>query len=302
MILGQKNYSVIIPHFSKGGTELLDRAIASVPVREDVEIIVVDNSPIPIKQDLYANIPNVAIYYSDKSKGAGCARNLGLKTAQGKWLLFMDADDYFTPDAFNSFDQFLITNNDIVFFKPTSVVSGTNELANRHLVFCDEIDDYLKTGNEYDLRFREFEVPWAKMFRRAFVLENNINFDEVPASNDVMFSLKTGIAAKNITASKETVYCVTVTKGSITNVKSLRNLRSDFEVRIRKNALLRSNGLKGECSLLNPILKSRRYGFRVMLSFIYKAIITGNIFVGYNRWLKTIFHLKKKKAEYIVEE
>lgn len=302
MLSDIKNYSVIIPHFTKNGTELLNRAIASVPIREDIEIIVVDNSPAPIKQDLYANISNVSIYYSDNSKGAGCARNVGLSNAHGKWLLFMDADDYFTPNAFNSFDKFLNSNNDIVYFKPTSVFSGTNELANRHFVFCNEIDDYFKTGNEYDLRYREFEVPWAKMFRRAFVLENSIYFDEVPASNDVMFSLKTGIAAKNISASKETVYCVTVTKGSITNVKSLRNLKSDFEVRIRKNALLRSNGLKGECSLLNPILKSRRYGFRVMLSFIYKAIITGNIFVGYNRWLKTIFHLKKKKAEYIVEE
>lgn len=302
MSLGLKNYSVIIPHFTKGGTELLDRAIFSVPKREDVEIIVVDNSSTPIDSGLYKSEPMVSIYFSDNSRGAGGARNVGLSKAQGRWLLFMDADDYFTPTAFESLDRFVESNNDIVFFKPTSVFSETNELAGRHLVFCEEIDEYLKTGNEYDLRYREFDVPWAKMIKRTFVEENNIQFDEVPASNDVMFSLKTGIAAKKISASGDTVYCVTVTKGSITNVKSLRNLKSDFDVRIRKNALLVSHGLKRECSLLNPIVKSRRYGIKVMTSFIIKAIRTGNLFVGYNRWISSLLHLSNKKSEYIVEE
>lgn len=296
------NYSVIIPHFTKGGTALLDRAIASIPVREDIEIIVVDNSFTPIDRFLYESLPSVNIYYSDNSRGAGGARNVGISKAQGSWLLFMDADDYFTPTAFESFDRFAESGNDIVFFKPTSVFSDTKELADRHVVFCEEVDDFLKTGNEYDLRYREFDVPWAKMFRRAFVVENKIQFDEVPASNDVMFSLKTGIAAKRISASNDTVYCVTVTKGSITNVISLRNLKSDFDVRIRKNALLVENGLKRECSLLNPIVKSRRYGFKVMASFIIEAIKTGNLLVGYDRWLNSFLHLNNKKEEYIVEE
>ncbi len=302
MLSGIKKYSIIIPHFTKKGTILLDRAIASIPKQEDIEIIVVDNSFTPINSDLYKSIPSVKIYYSDNSRGAGGARNVGLSVAQGKWLLFMDADDYFTPNAFESFDRYFSSDNDIVFFKPTSLYPETGELADRHYVFCDEIDQYLITGNEYDLRYREFDVPWAKMFRRKFVIDNNILFDEVPASNDVMFSLKTGIAAKKIAASKDTVYCVTVTKGSITNVKSLRNLESDFNVRIRKNALLVSRGLKRECSLLNPIIKSRHYGIKTMFKFLFKAIRSGNLLVGYNRWFKTLFHLKKSKVGYIVEE
>ena len=284
------------------GTELLERAISSIPEREDIEIIVVDNSINPIRQDLFHDNPAASIYYSDNARGAGGARNEGINKARGKWLLFMDADDFFTPNAFRAFDQYIYTNNDIIFFKPTSIFSGTNELADRHLVFCDEIDVYLKTGDEYGLRYQEFDVPWAKMIRREFVLENSIEFDEVPASNDVIFSLKTGLAAKRIAASNETVYCVTVTKGSITNVKSLKNLESDFDVRIRKNELLAMHGLKRECSLLNPIFKSRKYGIKTMMSFFIRAIKTGNLLVGYDRWLKTIIHLKNNKSEYIVEE
>lgn len=296
------NYSIIIPHFSKGGTELLDRAISSIPIRSDIEIIVVDNSITPINDDLYIGNPSVKIIYSDNNRGAGGARNEGMSIAEGRWLLFMDADDYFTPNAFDTFDKYLNTDYDIIFFKPTSLYPDTGVLADRHLVFCQEIDDYIKTGNDYDLRYREFEVPWAKMFRSKFVKEESILFDEVPASNDVMFSLKTGIAANKIVASPDIVYCVTVTKGSITNVKSLRNLESDFNVRIRKNAYLKSHGLKKECSLLNPILKSRKYGIKVMISFFYKALVTGNLLVGYNRWFKTIFNRKDNKKNYIVEE
>lgn len=296
------NYSIIIPHFSKGGTELLDRAISSIPIRSDIEIIVVDNSITPINDDLYIGNPSVKIIYSDNNRGAGGARNEGMSIAEGRWLLFMDADDYFTPNAFDTFDKYSNTDYDIIFFKPTSLYPDTGELADRHLVFCQEIDDYIKTGNDYDLRYREFEVPWAKMFRYRFVKEENICFEEVPASNDVIFSLKTGIAAKKIAVSSDIVYCATVTKGSITNVMSLRNLESVFNVRIRKNALLKAHGLKRESSLLYLILKSRKYGIKVMLSFFYKALITGNLFVGYNRWFKTLFNLKNNKKNYIVEE
>ena len=46
-------FSVIIPHFTKSSTALLERAVASVPEREDVEVLVVDNSPNQIDRHLF---------------------------------------------------------------------------------------------------------------------------------------------------------------------------------------------------------------------------------------------------------
>lgn len=294
------NYSIIIPHFTREGTEMLSRAVSSIPIREDIEVVIVDNSLNPISPSLFDDNKMVTILYSDNKRGAGGARNDGLKRASGEWLLFMDADDFFTENAFNSFDSFIDTDNDIIFFKPTSCYSDTLELADRHYVFCKEIDEYFITGDEFDLRCNEFDVPWAKMFRADFIRENKIDFEEVPASNDVMFSLKTGLNAKKITASEDVVYCVTVTKGSITNVVSLRNLESIFNVKIRKNALLVKNGHKRLCSVANTIRKSAKYGLGIFFRFLWTALITGNLFVGYRRWFKTILSYKKRNKEYLI--
>ena len=296
------NYSIIIPHFTRKGTEMLSRALSSIPMREDIEVIVVDNSVNPIPLNLFEGNKMVTIYYSDNQRGAGGARNEGLKNACGKWLLFMDADDFFTEKAFSSFDSFIDSEYDIVFFKPTSCYSDTQGLADRHYVFCNEIDHYFQTNDEFGLRCNEFDVPWAKMFKSDFVKEYNFEFDEVPASNDVMFSLMTGLKAKKIAASHDIVYCVTVTKGSITNVVSLRNLESIFNVKIRKNQMLVDNGYKRLCSVANTIRKSAKYGTRVFFRFFWRAFITGNLLVGYNRWMKTIFSYKRKKQEYLVHD
>lgn len=279
---------------------MLCRAVASIPMRSDIEVIVVDNSLNPIPSDLFADNRIVSVYYSDNKRGAGGARNEGLIKSVGKWLLFMDADDFFTEKAFDSFDTFLDSKNDIIFFKPTSCFSDTFEVADRHSVMCKEIDEYFVTGDEFDLRCNEFDVPWAKMFRSAFVKDNNFTFEEVPASNDVMFSLRTGLNAKKIEASSDIVYCVTVTKGSITNVISLGNLESIFNVKIRKNALLVESGHKRLCSVANTIRRSTKYGFSTFMRFLWKALITGNLFVGYNRWLKTLLSYQKKRKEYLV--
>lgn len=279
---------------------MLSRAVTSIPVRDDIEVIVVDNSLKPIPSNLFEENKMVSILYSDNSRGAGGARNEGLKIACGKWLLFMDADDFFTENAFNSFDSFVESEYDIIFFKPTSCDTNTYELSDRHHTFCNEIEAYINTREEYGLRYsREFEVPWAKLFKKSLIDENRIFFDEVPASNDVMFSLKTGLAANKITASSDVVYCVTMTPGSITNVISLRNLESVFEVRIRKNELMNSHGLNKECSVLSLIIKSTRYGFNTFLKFFFRAIETGNLFVGYKRWLRTLLNYKRKDSKYI---
>lgn len=289
------NYSVIIPFFTKKGTEMLCRAISSVPIRDDIEVIVVDNSLKPIPSDLFEKNKMVSIYYSDNKRGAGGARNVGLTKAKGKWLLFMDADDFFTAKAFESFDRYKESEYDIIFFRPTSCDSDTYKPSDRHYAVCAEIDNYLKTGDEYGLKCRDFDVPWAKMIRREMVETNKICFEEVPRGNDVMFSLKTGLAAKKITASTDIVYCVTKSRESITYTVSLRNLESVFEGKIRKNQLLKENGLPRACSVANTICKSASYGIKPFLAFFWRAISTGNLLVGYNRWFETALRICKNR-------
>ena len=129
------SFSIIIPHYTKTDTTLLERCVRSTPERDDIEVLVIDNSPKEIDADLFNFRNNVKILYSEKGKGAGCARNKGLERASGKWIIFMDADDYLTENAFSHFDTHVDDSVDIIYFKTTSVDNLTGIEAKRHLKY-----------------------------------------------------------------------------------------------------------------------------------------------------------------------
>ena len=96
------NLTIIIPH--KNSTKTLIRLLDTIPSKKDVEIIVVDNgsnseSIETLKRKIYHE--NIKVFYKDSDGWAGKARNVGLEQALGKWILFADADDYFTEDMYS---------------------------------------------------------------------------------------------------------------------------------------------------------------------------------------------------------
>lgn len=280
-------FSVIVPHYTIGDTDLLERAIKSIPDDDYIQILVIDNSPVCINDRLFDHRKNVRILYSDKKGGAGLARNVGLKHAEGRWLLFLDADDFFTENAFDILRKFMYSSYDIIFFNMTSCYSDTLEIATRHGTYSKIIDNYLLDKDEYGLRC-SYPSPCAKMIRSEFVREKNILFDEVPASNDVMFSLKIGLAANSIYADSHVIYNATIRKGSLTNVISLRNIESRFSVIMRKNKMLREHGFKKDSSVMFYVVCSMKYGFIPFLRLFTRALISGDLFIGYDRWMKTL--------------
>lgn len=297
-------YTVIIPHYTKSGdVRLLDRAVDSIPARSDIQILVIDNSPIRIEQNLFKGRGNIKILYSDNARGAGGARNEGIRYSQGKWLLFLDADDFFEGNAFVAFDKYVDTVFDIIFFKMTSCYSDTYEKANRGDVYTEMVERYLKTKDEYELRC-QFSSPCAKMIKSSFVKENEIFYDEVKAANDVMFALRIGLKARKITADSIAVYCATVEHGSLRNTISLENIEARFNVSIRKNRLLKESGMPKSASVMFYIISSLRFGIGPFFRLFFSALRSGDLFVGARNWFQTFWNRllfqKKKYKRYLV--
>ncbi|MBQ2541165.1 MAG: glycosyltransferase family 2 protein [Paludibacteraceae bacterium] len=280
-------YTVIVPHYES--LDVLPRAIESVPERDDVEVLVVDNSPKPIDTTLFRTRKNVRILYSPCGKGAGAARNVGLEHAQGKWLMMLDADDFFVPNAFETIDRYADEEADIVFFHATSCDSDTFVPSQRMDETNRLIDRYLQTGDESALRYG-WSSPCAKMIRRDFIKEHGIRFEETHAANDVIFSLQTGHYAKHIAASADTVYCATVRQGSLTTTPSLENIRERIDVFCRFNKMASAFGAKEHRkSIMFYILEIKRhYGILTALKVLFHTIRIGNNpFIGCSRWLTT---------------
>ena len=102
------NFSIIIPH--KNTPDLLKRCVSSIPRREDVQIIIVDDNSdekiVDFEHFPFLGTPNATVVFDKSSKGAGHARNIGLEKAEGKWYLFADSDDFFFY-FFQSFNNFI---------------------------------------------------------------------------------------------------------------------------------------------------------------------------------------------------
>lgn len=234
-------FSIIIPHYDI--PDLLMRCLDSIPVREDIQVIVVDdNSP---DADTYLerypalSRPYLEFIRTTKGGGAGYARNVGLDHSTGKWLLFADADDLFVDDMYDIIRAYADSLADIVFFKEKNVLSDDINQAVQRLAYLNRyIDSYLDTGEDKFLRLRSPQT-WAKMTRRAFVESHQFRFDEVKYSNDYYFCVRAGYYAGEIAASNQILYIYTTREGSLTcgYCKKPDELRTRADVAFRVEKL-----------------------------------------------------------------
>ena len=210
-------FSIIIPH--KDIPDLLMRCLRSIPVSEDIQVIVVDDNSADADTYLerYPELsrPYLEFVRTTKGGGAGYARNVGLEHAKGKWILFADADDFFVDDMSEIIYSLVDSEADVIYFKNKAVLSDNISIrANRSSYLNVRIDQYLADGDEWPVRFKTY-VPWCKLIKRNLIVKNDIRFDELMYSNDVYFSLLTGYYSKIIEVVTRVLYVVTARSNSL---------------------------------------------------------------------------------------
>ena len=230
-------FSIIIAHYDI--PDLLMRCLKSIPVSEDIQVIVVDdNSP---NADTYLerypelSRPYLEFIRAPKNGGAGYARNIGLDHAKGKWLLFADADDFYVDNMYEIINTHVESDADVIYFQKRAVHSENLNCKSSRSGYIDEIMDiYIKTGDELPVRTRH-HVPWGKMIRKSLIENHHIRFEEIKYSNDILFSVHVGCLAKKIEAIDTVLYVVTSHEGSAT----YEFCKKPDELRIRAGAAFR---------------------------------------------------------------
>lgn len=213
-----KTYSFIIPHHNT--PDLLSRLLDSIPQREDIQIIVVDDNS---DEDKKPNIlrTDVQLFYIDAEHtlGAGHARNVGLNHAIGKWLLFADADDYYIKDFIKILDAKLQDNLDILYF---DYVTNSVDNITKQSKYSHTIQAFLKNKNsKYWSNHLKFEMstPWNKVFRSDYIKTLQFTFEEIPIGNDIHFVHHAGMQTNRIDAIPDALYCYIMIEGGITKKK-----------------------------------------------------------------------------------
>ena len=210
-------FSIIIPH--KEIPDLLMRCLRSIPVSEDIQVIVVDDNSAGADTylDKYPELsrPYLEFVRTTKGGGAGYARNIGLDRAKGKWILFADADDFFVEDLNDIIYSFVDSEADVIYFKHKAVLSDDISIKSDRSSFINQtINQYLADGDEWSIRCK-LPAPWGKMIKDSLIVKHNIRFDEVMYANDVHFSLLVGYYAENIVVADRVIYILTCRSNSL---------------------------------------------------------------------------------------
>ncbi|MXP05475.1 MULTISPECIES: glycosyltransferase family 2 protein [unclassified Apibacter] len=274
-------YSIIIPH--KNTPKLLQRCLNSIPYRDDIQIIIIDDdsdsSYVDFKNFPGYNRKNVEIYFTKEGKGVGYARNIGLQKAKGKWLLFADSDDFFNPNFLYELDKYKDSNEEIIYYLATSVESNSLQKSIRHLYLLKTRKKYYKKLRYNKIKakdqliYKNWEV-WAKMFNRNFIEKNNLIFDEERIGEEALFVIKAGELSKNYFVDDFPLYCITYRKDSLCfSLDNEDEFDERFMAKIRINTYLKKvKKEKFTIDLDKDLLESYNYGGAAKMKEIMKII------------------------------
>jgi glycosyltransferase involved in cell wall biosynthesis len=299
-----KDFSVIIPVW-RGAIKFLPKLFDSIPDKEGIEIIVVDNSKEPVAREEIDSSRQFILKHIDPNRHAGGSRNEGIKISKGKWLLFADADDYYTPDAFDIYYSMIDTDAEIVYTGMGGVYEDTGEHSSRGDGYAYKVHRYcIGEADEFSLRL-DFASPCCKMVSHDLVDRHEIKYDEIRAGNDMFFSLKSGYYAKTITAVDRVTYIATVNRGSLTKRRDFEVLHARLYAKLRCNQFLKSVGLRKEQkSVMYLFYEGRHCSFKEQLT-MFKMLFQyrQNPFIGCWNWFKSLTHAKernKREEKYII--
>jgi glycosyltransferase involved in cell wall biosynthesis len=251
------NYSIIIPH--KNIPALLQRCLDSIPKRDDIQVIIVDDTSDSEIVD-FENFPglnnlNTEVVFTKEGKGAGYARNIGISKANGKWLSFIDADDFFNPSISDAFEKYKDSVADIVCFGMTSVNSDDITQQSTRDNYVKRKFDEARLSHSMDIiRFNHGIVP-GRFIKLDLIKQCGAKYQETMYRNDTLFAVQIGCNAQRIILDDMPIYCYTYRNNSTIEIINQEAIRVRFFVSKSVMKYLRKQG-KGYTLFEQDLLNS----------------------------------------------
>lgn len=183
--------SVIIPSYN--AESYIEECINNVLGQslKDFELIVADDGSTDSTVRLVKSFQDQRLSLIEAPHtNAGRARNLGMSKATGKYLYFLDADDFIAGDCLLKLTECAEeANADVVICKSHYLDDKTKETSPLTFSMIDVETNKALAGDALPHRpFQSFVGwPWDKLFRRDFINGLGITFQEQRTSNDALF-------------------------------------------------------------------------------------------------------------------
>jgi glycosyltransferase involved in cell wall biosynthesis len=173
---------------------------------KDIEIICVDDGSTDTSLDIlkkYEAKDSRVKVICQQNAGAGAARNRGMSVATGRYLSFLDSDDFFEPDMLEkAYSKISEAEADMVVFRSDQYREDLNKLVSVSWTLRSEQLPPYRPMNYRTFTGNVFKVfvgwAWDKLFDRKFIDKYDLKFQEQRTSNDMLFVFSAVALAEKI--------------------------------------------------------------------------------------------------------
>lgn len=178
-----KDISIIVPIYN--AEKYISKCVDSLinQTKKELEIILVNDGSTDKTEEIIKSYKDKRIkYFKNKNQGIGKTRNFGIEKAKGKYIMFLDSDDFLEKNA-------------------CELLYKKAESSSLEIVMCDFYKLY-DNGNLEEVRqpsfknsslkdnpkiLSEYLSPWAKIYKRDLIIKNNLRFVENLKYEDAPF-------------------------------------------------------------------------------------------------------------------
>lgn len=206
--------SIIIPAYNS--EKFIGQCITSI-LKQDFdsfEIIAVNDCSNDLTLQILDNFEKqdkrLKIINNVKNMGRSQSRNLGLKNARGKYILFVDSDDWLEPGTLSKLFRCIVDRNaDVCIYGLKSYDENSKQYIENKYYDLDKMAKRVGKGCSFksiiDQLFMRFGC-FLKLYKRHLIFDNNILFPEQEIGEDVLFHIKSLVYAKKIYVLNEKLY------------------------------------------------------------------------------------------------
>lgn len=175
--MNKEKVSIIVPVYNSENT--IRKCVDSIlnQTYQNIEILLINDGSTDKSLQVISHLNDERIIVIDKkNEGVAKTRNLGIKKATGKYIMFIDNDDFIDKDYIEKYYTSIEEGFDLV-------IGGYKRVnQDNKIIYSQSIKDY---------KWSKYIIvsPWARIIKKEFLIKNNIEFLSYKIGEDVYFSL-----------------------------------------------------------------------------------------------------------------
>lgn len=205
-------FSIIVPVYNT--EKYLKRCLDSIKSQtfKDYEVIIVNDGSTDNSSDIISKYSYKVI--NQENQGLSMARNNGVKTSIGDYLIFLDSDDYIEKDLLEEINNSLSNNPDLVRYQIKEVFDNKSDINYEEISFDNKngVEAFKLITN-----YHFVENAWAYAIKREFYLKEKFSFKKGTYHEDFGLMPLVIIKSKIVNSINYVGYCYYQRDGSIMN-------------------------------------------------------------------------------------